>query len=85
MANEKAIANGVEDAQTWMSENANRDDWREAVAPGQLGADEALTNAMGSAFVAKLFGVENESDAYSDACADYSKAWRETVLEALAE
>lgn len=84
MENQLAVAAGVADAETWISETTDPDMWQLAISQ-PLGADEALINAMGSDFVAKLFGVENDTDAYASACGDYSKAWRETVREALAE
>ena len=84
MANEQAVLHGIKDAQVWMNEN-DRAEWSASVRPGQLGADEALINALGSEEVAALFGVVTGSDAFSEACRDYSRAWADTVRAELAE
>lgn len=82
MDNTKATECGIEDAQTFMAETPDRDDWKQAIAPGTLDADEALLNAIGFAGAARLFGVA-EGEQLMSACADYSKAWRDTVASAL--
>lgn len=80
--NKRAVEAGTADATDWLSES-ERDDW-EAAVNAPLGADEGLINAIGSSEVAQLFGVKAQSRAFFAACGDYSKAWRDTVLEALA-
>lgn len=87
--NTAAERHGREDAQTWMGENP-RSEWADAIKPGVLGADEALINALGYAATCKLFGIDPElqedggtPEVFHEACRIYSRAWRNTVSEAI--
>lgn len=79
-----ATAHGKNDAADWMSETPHWQ-WPAAIAPGTLGADEGLINALGYTAVAKLFGVAECSPEFTDACKHYNDAWDEAVRAALKE
>lgn len=68
-----ASKHGMKDARTFAEENPG--EVAQCLEPGQLGADEALINALGSAKVAKLFGLDSpEAPAYQTALSAYSRA-----------
>lgn len=89
---------GAEDAETWIQELGDACDLatlRAAVAPGTLGADEALINSIGSDKAAEVLGAPlayDEADEYTTesrkrfmaACGAYSAAWRERVEDEIA-
>lgn len=72
---------GFADGTTFGEENP-REDLERTLAPGQLGADEALINALGVEETAKLFGTRTASD-FAIACDEYNRAFEIAVARAL--
>lgn len=68
----KATKHGTDDARTFAEENPG--EVEAALQPGQLGADEALVNALGVTATAKIFGVRHGSAQWSQALSAYSRA-----------
>lgn len=80
MANKLAVKHGRIDARTFAQENPDEID--SAIKPGQLGADEALINALGVDKTAALFGLtRGGTRAFSLACADYNRAFDATLAK----
>ncbi len=82
-----AKVKGESDAAVWLAETP-REQWPNAIRPGQPGADEGLLNALGIKATARLFGVRGtdpKSGAFARCCLAYSAAWRETVKEAIVD
>lgn len=80
MTTKKTIAweEGVKDALNFISEN-DTETLKSCLEPGQEKADYALINALGPSKVAALFGVDLDSDAYREACSEYSEAFDDTI------
>lgn len=76
---EKAEDCGREDAEDWVLETSPSE-WKAAIAPGCLGADEALVNAIGAKAARKLLGVPDGDDP-RDYYQAYSLAWATRVAE----
>lgn len=98
--NTKAYKAGYSDGQEWVSDRqievgtSEEDTWeravRAALAPGQLGADEGLINAVGHDEAAKLFGVRvyrdgRTTDAFRAACSDYNRGFDAALRKAVSK
>ena len=72
----KAAAHGAQDARTFFSEHPLEARDASEFASDQLGADEALINAIGVQETAELFGLARGGTArFSRACDDYNRAF----------
>lgn len=69
-----ASRHGIEDAQTFANEST-QEELLAAIEPGQYGADEGLLSALGTEMVARLFGVDAGTEAFTAACREYNLAW----------
>lgn len=72
----KATKAGRADARTFANESTQAE-IDGACAPGLLGADEALINALGRDGTKKLFGVDERG--WQKACREYNAAWLATL------
>ncbi len=84
--NRKAIREGKKAGVEFVIDGANS--WqalKQALAPGQEGADASLINAIGREATAELFGLKRADYAsFQKACADYNNAFVRVVAGAVA-
>ena len=83
-----AAVSAIRDACDWMDDEPDTDQWRAAIAPGTLGADEGLFHAMDDEDLEETLGhprwvAGEQNEAFADAAACYSTAWAVTVRLAL--
>lgn len=79
----KAQQTGISDATTWLDETPAHE-WEEAIAPGQLRADEGLINGLDPEDLADALGFTlGDAEGRDRALDEYNNAWDDTVRAAL--
>ncbi len=78
---------GKRDARVFLAET-DAEKWADAIRAGTEEADAGLINGLGYEKTGTLFGVRalwhnNPTRALCAACAEYNRAWRETVKRAI--